>query len=397
MRQNKRNIIASSALFDAEWYAKTYEVPGNPAKHYLTKGWKLGFNPSRTFSTYKYLELNPDVAVVRMNPLLHYELHGKGEGRKYSINQNTTEQNIIASSALFDAEWYAKTYEVSGDPAEHYLTKGWKLKFDPSRAFSTHEYLELYPDIAAVGMNPLLHYELYGKSEGRQCSIDDDMFLDPLVPMSVQIAHGVWPQRLKELCDREGAEVLEVGSRVVTGANFRSMFEKANYTGFDLYEGENVDVSGDAHKLSSYFQDRKFDLIFSSAVFEHLAMPWIVANEMIKLLKPGGYIFVETHYSYSSHERPWHFFQFSEQALKVLFSEEHGIECIEAGVSNPLVARFSRSSACAEYLRGRYVPGMYCHSEFLGKKIREVDDFSFDTIDLNKLVNGTSYPRKASE
>lgn len=48
-------------------------------------------------------------------------------------------------------------------------------------------------------------------------------------------------------------------------------------------------------------------LIFSSAVFEHFAMPWQVSIEMIKLLKEGGYLFIETHYSYSGHERPWHF------------------------------------------------------------------------------------------
>ena len=57
----------------------------------------------------------------------------------------------------------------------------------------------------------------------------------------------------------------------------------ASYVGFDFYPGENVDVVGDAHKLSSYFgHDEKFDLIFSSAVFEHLHMPWIVAQEIQK-------------------------------------------------------------------------------------------------------------------
>ena len=50
-----------------------------------------------------------------------------------------------------------------------------------------------------------------------------------------------------------------------------------------------MDVVGDAHKLSSYFHD-EFDLIFSSAVFEHLAMPWRASIEIIKLLKKGGYI-----------------------------------------------------------------------------------------------------------
>ena len=93
---------------------------------------------------------------------------------------------------------------------------------------------------------------------------------------------------------------------------------------------------------------------------------------MIKLLNPGGYIFVETHYSYSSHERPWHFFQFSEQALKSLFSEEQGIQCIEAGVSNPIIGFFTEQ-AC-EGLRGKIVMGMYCHSEFLGKNVSKGPD-----------------------
>ena len=55
-----------------------------------------------------------------------------------------------------------------------------------------------------------------------------------------------------------------------------SLFEYANYTGFDLYDGVNVEVVGDAHNLSQYF-DKQYDLIFCSAVFEHFAMPWIVA------------------------------------------------------------------------------------------------------------------------
>lgn len=45
-------------------------------------------------------------------------------------------------------------------------------------------------------------------------------------------------------------------------------------------------------------------------------MPWKVSIEIIKLLKINGCVFIETHYSYSTHERPWHFFQFSQNARK---------------------------------------------------------------------------------
>ncbi|MBQ7666054.1 MAG: class I SAM-dependent methyltransferase [Synergistaceae bacterium] len=167
-------------------------------------------------------------------------------------------------------------------------------------------------------------------------------------------------------------------------------FKNAGYTGFDYYPGENVDVVGDAHNLSSYFGDKRFDLIFSSAVFEHFAMPWKVSLEIIKLLKVGGYVFVETHYSYSSHERPWHFFQYSENALNILFPEVFGIKCVKKGCCNLLKGCFSRRAS--KYLRGNIVTGLYCHSEFLGRKFKDVENLSWDNIQLEDVSGGTKYP-----
>lgn len=213
----------------------------------------------------------------------------------------------------------------------------------------------------------------------------------PDVPMSQNIAHGQWVQYLIQLCDKPDAEVLEIGAREVIGSSLRSLFKHANYTGFDYHAGSNVDVVGDAHKLSQYF-NKKFDLIFSSAVFEHLAMPWKVSHEIAKLLKVDGYVFVETHYAYSSHERPWHFFQFSEEALKILFSPAMGFECVEAGVSNPINGIFSMLANSG--LRLKTVPALYCHSEYLGKKIRDTD-FTWDSVAIEDLI-ATKYPSPKS-
>jgi hypothetical protein len=77
-------------------------------------------------------------------------------------------------------------------------------------------------------------------------------------------------------------------------------------------------------------------------------------------------------------------------ALRVLFSETLGFECIEAGVSNPMVGRFS--SLSDRYLRNEPISGLYCHTEYLGKKIRQVDDFAWSSVDLSKLVGRTKYP-----
>lgn len=205
------------------------------------------------------------------------------------------------------------------------------------------------------------------------------------------IGHTNWSRYLKQLCDKPGMEVLEIGSRIVTGDCFRELFTNAHYTGFDYYPGSNVDVVGDAHKLGTCF-DKKFDLIFSSAVFEHLAMPWQVSLEIIKLLKVGGYLFIETHYSFSSHERPWHFFQYSENALNVLFPEKFGIKCLKKGCSNLIEGKFSEEAA--DYLKGKAVSGLYCHSEFLGQKVREVrnEELSWENVVLEDVVGDARYP-----
>lgn len=225
----------------------------------------------------------------------------------------------------------------------------------------------------------------------------DKKFLAPDVPVSMTISHQKWQKYLYEIGNKPGMKVLEIGSREVTGSSkARREFARAEYVGFDYYPGDNVDIVGDAHKLSSYFGDEeRFDLIYSSACFEHFAMPWVVSVEIAKLLKVGGLVFVETHFSFSSHERPWHFFQFSDMALKVLFSEVLGFECIEAGVSNPIVGRFS--SLADRYLRNKPVSGLYCHSEYLGRKTRDVNDFDWTQVNLSSVVGETTYPQsKAS-
>ena len=210
--------------------------------------------------------------------------------------------------------------------------------------------------------------------------------------MSRVVSHQNWRPYLYEIGNKPGMRVLELGSReVICASSARLGFANAEYVGFDYYPGHNVDVVGDAHKLSSYFKEgERFDVVYSIACFEHFAMPWIVAAEIAKVLKVGGLVFVETHFSFSSHERPWHFFQFSDMALKVLFSEALGFECLEAGMSNPIVGRFS--SLADTYLKNSPVLGLYCHSEYLGRKVREVKSFNWEQVDLASVVGETKYP-----
>lgn len=216
-------------------------------------------------------------------------------------------------------------------------------------------------------------------------------FFPQLVPVTYQVSHDNWRDFLRESYDKPGIDILEIGSRKVV-ANGKDIFSVANHVGFDIYPGENVDIVGDVHRLSDYFEkERKFDLIFSSAVFEHLAIPWIASQQMVKMLKIGGHVFVETHYSFSAHELPWHFFQFSNKALNILFPREMGIKVVYSGVSNPIEGYFT--DMASPYLRGRRVSNMFCHSEFFGKKVEEVNEFNWSAANVENIVHNTVYPK----
>lgn len=205
------------------------------------------------------------------------------------------------------------------------------------------------------------------------------------------VSHSKWADYLQVEFNKPGVRILEIGSRVVTGANFRSRFSKAHYVGFDFYPGENVDIVGDAHRLADYFDpEEKFDLILSSAVFEHLHMPWVVAEEITRMLRVGGHVFIETHFSFSAHERPWNFFQFSEMGLRALFNSGLGYDLIDYGMSNPIAGFFTKEAD--EYLRGRPISELYCHSEILCRKREEKSGFLWRSLDVDSVVDGTRYP-----
>lgn len=79
------NIIRYSYYFNERWYRKKYmaRIKGiEPAAHYLYVGFKEGNDPSPRFSTSGYLNLYPDIREGGINPLWHYEKHGKYEGRQ---------------------------------------------------------------------------------------------------------------------------------------------------------------------------------------------------------------------------------------------------------------------------------------------------------------------------
>lgn len=135
----------------------------------------------------------------------------------------------------------------------------------------------------------------------------------------------------------DSPSVLELGSRNVLGVTQADTIPNpGRYVGLDVLDGENVDVVGDIHQLSSYFEDEEFDLMYSMSVFEHLMFPWKAALEINKVLKTGGYVYIATHPSWPQHEMPWDFWRFPKNAFHSIFNSTTGFEVISLAEGGPL-------------------------------------------------------------
>ena len=200
--------------FDAPFYlASNPDVAASgmdPLQHFLLYGWKEHRNPDAFFNTSYYLAQNPDVAAAGVDPLMHYEAYGWHEGRdpgpNFSVSKYlaaypdvkaaaidplqqflnggraqgrvaspVTPTVAVAQDALLDRTWYlAQNPDVAAsgmDALLHYQTYGWHEGRNPDAFFDTNYYLAQNPDVKASGMNPLLHFEQYGRQEGREPSL----------------------------------------------------------------------------------------------------------------------------------------------------------------------------------------------------------------------------------
>jgi hypothetical protein len=124
-------------------------------------------------------------------------------------------------------------------------------------------------------------------------------------------------------------KVLDLGGRSRSGLDRSALFLNCDVTVFDILPGDNVDVVGDAHELSSYFNKNSFDAIYSVSVFEHLIMPWKVILEINKILKNDGIGFIFTHQTIGMHDLPWDFFRFSDAAWDGLLNIHTGFKILD--------------------------------------------------------------------
>jgi hypothetical protein len=142
---------------------------------------------------------------------------------------------------------------------------------------------------------------------------------------------------LSMIAGDEYKTVLDLGSRARSGNIYRSYFGSKNYIGVDILEGENVDLVCDAHDLGEHIPKGSIDVVYSNKVFEHILMPWKVALEMNKIMRPGALGLIQTHQMLGMHDTPWDFWRFSGDAWHALFNEKTGFRVVDKVLAYEMV------------------------------------------------------------
>ena len=136
--------------------------------------------------------------------------------------------------------------------------------------------------------------------------------------------------RLCNLMDRP--RVLELGVRrsnpVQSTRHDDWVPHASEYVGTDVESGIDVDVVADVHQLSTTLGMEQFDAIISCSTFEHFKYPHRAAHQILKTLRVGGALFVQTHQSYPLHAHPFDYFRYSTEALAGLFGTRMGFRVL---------------------------------------------------------------------
>jgi uncharacterized protein YbaR (Trm112 family) len=81
------------------------------------------------------------------------------------------------------------------------------------------------------------------------------------------------------------------------------------------------------------FLDASLDGVCACGVLEHLKSPWIAAREIMRVVKPGGYVYMEVPLLQGIHYNPYDEQRFTPDGLETLFT---GLSTVEKGlVSGP--------------------------------------------------------------
>jgi len=118
----------------------------------------------------------------------------------------------------------------------------------------------------------------------------------------------------------DDANILNLGSG---GGLFDECINKSMLN-LDVILNERTGVVADAHYLP--LDDNSVDGVFSNAVLEHVEKPWIVVEEIHRVLKPNGIVSVNLPFMNPIHGG-FDYFRFTKMGMRSLFDRFEELSC----------------------------------------------------------------------
>ena len=130
--------------------------------------------------------------------------------------------------------------------------------------------------------------------------------------------------------------VLEVGAFDVNGSLKDFKPQVCEWVGVDLEPGKGVDIVIErASRLP--FERESFDLVVATSIFEHDPTFWLTFNEMLRVAKPMGFVYVCAPSNGSVHRYPMDVYRFYPDAGIGLVEwgrrDFPGLELVESFIS----------------------------------------------------------------
>lgn len=239
-------------------------------------------------------------------------------------------------------------------------------------------YLQANADVRASGMSARDHYVEFGQREGRMQWANQSRIRDlrevklarlqfryprpkqrgPGVPMDflgpdlrrefgipdgdVPISSNAYPPDLIALI-RANPDKLFLD----LGAGSRDTYF-SNVVNTEIYAAPSTDVLCVGEHLP--FADAQFDYVLCLAVLEHTRRPWVVAKEIVRVLKPGGIVQVDYPFLQPLHGYPYHYFNATMAGSISLF--EADCEILSCDVELSQTPIFSLRWMLEEWCKG---------------------------------------------
>jgi SAM-dependent methyltransferase len=111
--------------------------------------------------------------------------------------------------------------------------------------------------------------------------------------------------------------ILEIGSKDYgSTSSFRRFYAACPYVGLDLEPGAGVDVVADLTSSLGGLSENHFALAICCSVLEHVNKPWLMADNITRLVRPGGRLYVSVPWVWRYHPYPDDYFRFSFRGVE---------------------------------------------------------------------------------